>query len=136
MNVALDDQTSDMKDIVFDLLKDKVENFTVSFDGSGDSGGIDSIELDPEFLEMKVEGVKVKNGIRYADNGPEVIYEDVDTLEKVIEGVCYEALGTVCSGWEINDGSYGEFSFDIENRKVVLDFNQRFTDVRNSEYSF
>lgn len=135
MKVVVDQNTEDLKDILFDLLEPtKVKKFTVSFDGNGDSGQIEDISLDKNILEMKVEGVKVPNGIRYSPNGSEQLWEDANTLNDVIDSICYESLEKVCGGWEINEGSYGEFTFDVKNRKVRLGFNERVMDVRSSEY--
>jgi len=137
MKVNLAPHSEDLKDIVFDFLDERgVDTFTVRFDGSGDSGQIEDIELDKELLENKLDGIKVPNGIRYSQNGAEQLWTEARNLEKVIESVCYQVLEQVCSGWEINDGSYGEFTFDVKKRKVSLDFNERITDVRSSTYKF
>jgi hypothetical protein len=53
------------------------------------------------------------------------VWADAESLKKLIESVCYDVLKSACDGWEINDGSYGEFTFDVEKRKVTLDFNER-----------
>lgn len=136
MKIKTDENTNDLKDILFDLLADEVESFTVSFDGSGDSGQIEDISLDEKILKKKVDGVKVANGTMYSVNGPETMWDNAETIRDVVEGVCYQVLTDACSGWEINDGSYGEFNFDVKNRKVSLDFNERITDVRSSTYTF
>lgn len=137
MKLTPDAHTTDLKDIVFDLMEEKkIESFTVNFDGSGDSGQVDCISLPDEVIEEKVSGVKVPNGIRYSSTGTEQMYEDADKISDVIEAVCYQILEQVCSGWEINDGSFGEFTFNVKKRKVSLDFNERVTDVNSSTYSF
>ena len=33
-------------------------------------------------------------------------------------------------GWENNDGAYGEFTFDVAERTIKLDFNERISDIR------
>jgi hypothetical protein len=35
-------------------------------------------------------------------------------------------------GWENNEGAYGEFTFDVAQRTITLDYNER---VETSEYS-
>jgi len=136
MQLKPDKHTRDIKDIVFDLLKDKVDTFTVRFDGSGDSGQMEEIELDDKIYKMPVDGIKLRNGTRYCKGVSEQIWKDANTLGDVIESICYDTLEKACAGWEINDGSYGEFVFDVKKRTVVLDFNQRITDVRSSTYEF
>jgi hypothetical protein len=39
-------------------------------------------------------------------------------------------------GWEDNEGAYGEFTFDIANRKIKLDYNERYTGSHNSQHVF
>jgi hypothetical protein len=139
MKIKPDDHTTDLKDIVFDLLaKKNIAEFTVNFDGSGDSGQIDSIDLPDEIIGEKVAGIKVSDGIHYySSTGPEQIYDDAKNIGDVIESVCYQVLqNNVCSGWEIDDGSFGEFLFDVKKRKVKLEFNERVTDVNQHEYEF
>lgn len=139
MKINLDNHTDDLKDIVFDILgKEKIENFTVSFDGSGDSGQVEDIssEVPNNVLHKEVQGVRIPNGTRYSQGKAEIIWENAKTVEDVIQSICYSVLSQVCGGWEINDGSYGEFSFDVKKRRVSLDFNERITDVRSSTYSF
>lgn len=139
MKIKLDGNTNDLKDIIFDILtENEVSKFTVSFDGSGDSGQIEDIssEVPNKVLHKEVQGVRIPNGTRYSQGKPEIIWEEAKTVEDVIQSVCYQVLEQVCGGWEIDDGSYGEFTFDVKNRKVSLDFNERISDVRSSEYSF
>jgi hypothetical protein len=138
MKIKPDDHTTDLKDIVFDLLaKKNIAKFTVNFDGSGDSGQIDSIDLPDEIIEEAVVGVKTSSGIRYSSTGTEEMYDEAKNIGDVIESVCYQVLqNNVCSGWEIDDGSFGEFLFDVKKRKVKLEFNERITEVNQNEYEF
>ncbi len=139
MKIKLDDHTNDLKDIIFDILtENKVKNFTVSFDGSGDSGQVEDIssEVPSKVLHKEIQGVRIPNGTRYSQGKAEIIWEEAKTVEDVIQSVCYQALERVCGGWEIDDGSYGEFIFDVKNRKISLDFNERISDVRSSQYDF
>ena len=39
-------------------------------------------------------------------------------------------------GWEINDGSYGEFTIIVAKRKIELHFNARFTDFHRHTKTF
>lgn len=136
-NLSAGDHVQDSKDLVFDILeKEGVASFEVEFDGSGDSGQIDGISLDKELLKKKMKGCKVKNGNRWdpQTNSWSPVWEEDVSLEGLIEGVCYEVLEENFGGWEINDGSYGTFSFDVKKRKVSLTMNERVTEVNTSEY--
>jgi hypothetical protein len=131
------DYIQDNKDLIFDLCeREGVKSFTVSFDGSGDSGQIEGIELDKKILGLDVEGAKVSEGCTWTNGVRTPIWKDAKDLEDLIESVCYDVLETACDGWEINEGSYGEFTFDIEKRKVHLDFNERIVESKHTGYRF
>lgn len=137
MKITPVDTTVDLKDILFDLLaKEKVKKFAVTFDGSGDSGQIEDVDLEDNILQKEVEGVRIPNGWQYSTEGKTRIYDDAKTIHDIVDGICYDVLEQVSSGWEINSGSYGTFTFDVKKRKVSLDFNERIEDVRTTEYEF
>lgn len=128
----------DNKDILFDILeKHNVDSFRVSFEGSGDSGQIEDIQLDEKILKKKVEGAMVSAGSTWNPVTKEstLNYEkDVD-VRTLIEGICYDVLEDSFGGWEINDGSYGEFYFDVNKRKSNLTMSERVMDVNTNEYT-
>lgn len=134
-----DEHVRDNKDFVFDILEQEgIASFEVEFDGSGDSGQIESISLDEKLLKRKIEGCKVKNGSRYdpVTKTSSPVWEHDVTLQSLIEGVCYDILEDNFGGWEINDGSYGTFSFDVKKRKAGLTMNERVMEVNTNEYKF
>ena len=47
-------------------------------------------------------------------------------------GLVPNALAQTHGGWENNEGAYGEFTFDVAQRTITLDYNER---VETSEYS-
>jgi hypothetical protein len=57
-------------------------------------------------------------------------------LRDAIETLCYDYLTQCHDGWENNDGAYGTFEFDIPNRTIHLDIDERFTDTTNSSHHF
>lgn len=57
-------------------------------------------------------------------------------LRDAIETMAYDLLERTHSGWENNDGAYGEFTFDVVNRTVTLDYNERYTASENSTHEF
>ena len=78
----------------------------VSFNGGGDSGYLDS-----DF------------------------YPTHDAVPAAIEDWCYNELESNYGGWEINEGSDGDFIFDFNNSTVELNltYNEQFT-VTNTLY--
>lgn len=135
--INLTKEQRDNKDIIFDILeKKKVNSFTVTFDGSGDSGQIEDITLSDKILEWLVEGASVNKGTVWdGTTAVQQIAKD-PPLRDVVEELCYELLEGVCGGWEIDSGSYGEFVFDVNKRSISLDFNERVEEVNSTLYKF
>jgi hypothetical protein len=118
--------------VVFDALAAAgIASVLVEFDGEGDSGQIeyicadDSAEIPQTFIEMQ----QVAWGTGKLDSVQ-------TTLREAIEKLCYDFLDQEHGGWENNDGAYGEFTFDVAERTVNLDFNARFTDSTHFSQSF
>lgn len=139
MKIKLEEKLQDKKDILFDILKaKKIKNFTVSFDGGGDSGQIEDVSLEDKILDEVVEGVSVSDGYVWdvkSNKSVERLLNNA-TVRQVIDNICYDVLESHCDGWEINEGSYGTFNFDVSKRKVTLDFNERIIESEYTEYSF
>lgn len=137
MKKQLTEEQRDNKDIIFDLLEIKgVKRFTVTFDGSGDSGQIEDISLSDDLLNMAVQGASVNGGTIWTSEGKVENIKNDPPLREIIEELCYDTLEGVCGGWEINEGSFGEFTFDVKKRNIHLDFNERVQEVNSSEYDF
>jgi hypothetical protein len=58
-------------------------------------------------------------------------------IEELVEQICYDLLGANHMGWEINEGSFGEFVFKFgKGNKIDLTFNQRVESVETTEESY
>ena len=57
-------------------------------------------------------------------------------LEAAVEGVAWDYLDDLYSGWENNDGAFGSFVFDVPARTVTLEHNERFTDCNTTSHEF
>ena len=57
-------------------------------------------------------------------------------LERAIEDLCYALLCCEHCGWQDNDGSFGEFDFRVAERRIELEFNQRYTDHETSTHTY
>jgi hypothetical protein len=98
---SLDDVEDDenvMKAI--NLMKEnKIESLVVSYDGSGDSGGIESWDQTPNNPNIKGE------------------------LGGLLEDWVYNTLENYHGGWEINEGSSGHFTFYPNDYDNTVDLN-------------
>ena len=71
--------------------------------------------------------IKPKNGIltvRYNGSGDsgymEDYFEEGGSVPSNVEDWCYNQLGNLHAGWEINEGSDGRFVFDTKNNLIEL----------------
>jgi hypothetical protein len=110
-----------------------IHRVTVDYDGSGDSGQIETIEAwnaaderMPLPAEPRIQLVSENAHHPCAEHN----------LEAAIETVAWDYLYDLYSGWENNDGAFGMFVFDVPRRAVTLNHNERFTDVNTSCHQF
>ncbi len=123
------------KAAVFDALATShVTSVIVDFDGSGDEGQINN--LMPYAGESEAELPNTLLTVRAVELNGNIVKTQETTLKDAIEQLCYDLLGQEHGGWEINDGSYGEFCFDVESRTIALEFNGRFTDTWTDNHTF
>ena len=52
------------------------------------------------------------------------------TVHDAIERLVFDFLGVTHDGWENSDGAYGDFTFDVAERTITLDYNERLHGVR------
>jgi hypothetical protein len=120
------------KGAVFDALTEAgITTVNVGFDGEGDSGQIEAIWADDsaEVPNIPIELLRTAWGSGKLDSVQTTLHEAIATL-------CFDFLSQSQDGWENNDGAYGEFTFNVAERRVELDFNARFTDSTLFSYSF
>ena len=134
--------------LLFDTLaKTKVSSIEVSFEGCGDSGQIEAVDytdangkgIDEAYLNKTIVKGSEKTSYHKWDEKTKKLVKTEATegnVREIIEEICYDKLGASHGGWEINEGSYGTFYFDVSTRKVRLEYNERIEEVRTSEESF
>jgi hypothetical protein len=117
---------------------------TVTFDGEGDSGQIEDIKAfahveadtgtgtDPRPLPNKPVKYCEQS---FRDHKSTKLMAD-KSLAEAIEDLCYALLEQKHCGWENNEGAFGEFTFEVEERRVRLEFDARFTDTVHSKHCF
>jgi hypothetical protein len=113
-----------------------ITNVTVSFDGYGDDGQIESIEANAG--ENTVAWPDVKIDIARAKWGQAEPLRSTLDVHDAIEQLTYDLLTDTHDhdGWENNEGAYGEFAFDVATRTITLDFNCRFVESEHSQHIF
>lgn len=103
-----------------------IARVTVAFDGYGDSGQIESIDaVGADGGTMELPATSLAFG--RAQWGEAKPRSEEMTAAEAIERLAYDLLGDAHPGWEINDGAYGSFTFDVAGGTITLDCNLRFT---------
>jgi hypothetical protein len=123
------------KTILFNALAAAgITHVFVHFDGYGDSGQIEDIEAKAgdEIVELPDERIEIVDPIW----GSAEIERQTHTIEEAIEHMAYAFLRQTHDGWENNDGAYGDFAFDVAERTIALDYNERFTSSENYTHEF
>lgn len=111
-----------------------VTRIVVSFDGYGDSGQIENVEVqagdDP--VTMPVAAIELA----------EAVWDQAEpkrssvSIAEAVESLAYDVLEKTHCGWENNDGAYGDIVFDVEEETITLDYNERYTASENYTHTF
>jgi hypothetical protein len=123
------------KAALFDALASAgITTVVVEFDGGGDSGQVESIEA--RIGEDPVDLPDAKIEIAQALWGSPNIERSAFSMRDAIEQIAYDFLEETHYGWENNDGAYGEFTIDVAERLITLDFNERISEAIYSQHVF
>lgn len=118
------------KTALFDALAAAgISHIVVTFDGSGDSGQIESIDAHAGEVSAVLPSIDVEIASPTWDGS------DLDrrsmSVAQAIEQLAYDFLEGTHGGWEINEGAFGEFTFDVASEAIRLDYHER---IETSEY--
>ena len=104
----------------------EVESIHINFSGSGDSGQIDDVTIEPESAEsVRVSYLSVTR--EFEDGHYVSRQQEVEApLNEVITDIVYEYLDDTGVDWYNNDGGYGEFNLDVESNELTMTVNQNF----------
>jgi hypothetical protein len=123
------------KTAVFDALAARGVTFVVvSFDGYGDEGQIQNIEVKAGEEIIAIPGGEVM--FAHAEWGDSEPRRSNVTIRNALEHLTYDFLTATHCGWENDEGAYGEFTFDVAARTITLDFNERFIESEHSQDIF
>jgi len=117
------------------------------FSGGGDSGQIDEVRYfagekqldDVGTLKNKVvQQAQINDTSTWCDAKKDwVTTTKSPTIEELVEQICYDLLEANHGGWEINEGSFGEFVFNFgKGNEIDLTFNQRVESVETTEETY
>lgn len=127
-------ETADKNALLDFLAANGVSKLEVSFDGSGDEGSTtdtlvyvkseDGLVLDDENNVLELDYTKP-------------VGEDEDEitskLSSYLDDLTYDLLEQNHSGWENNDGGYGELVIDVIERKIKLQMHERVVETEDTD---
>ena len=111
-----------------------ITEVSVTFDGYGDSGQIESINAKSGAdMAALPDGTIDIATIGWRETEPST---EPMAIHDAIEHLAYECLGDTHCGWENNDGAFGDFVFNVESRTITLDYTERYTAHEQFEHEF
>ena len=123
------------KIVLFDVLAAAgIETMTVIFDGYCDSGQIERMDVEPGQGTTLLPSDRIVIA-RTIWESPEIERQTL-TVREAIETMVYDFLRQAHDGWENSDGAYGEFTFDVAERTIKLDYNERYTSSERYSHEF
>lgn len=111
-----------------------VTHVVVSFDGYGDSGQIENVEVKAGHTIVAMPEATIEIAEAVWDQ-PEPNRTSISIADE-IERLVYDLLNDTHCGWENSDGAYGDFTFDVAERTITLDYNERYTASDYSQHLF
>lgn len=140
---ATDRANAQLQAKLFDLNKAAVFNalalasithVVVTFDGYGDSGQIENIEVrnGDNQIAMPDALIEIAEAV-WGEAEPRL---SSVSLAAAVESLVYDVLEQTHGGWENDDGAYGDVTFDVEERTITLDYNERYTSCENFTHTF
>jgi|SRR5882724_815109 len=108
----------------------RIDPVEVTFNGYADNGQVDEAVIDGEGGDAELRLVNI--GIARVEWGNPVVVRETRSVKDAIEKLVYDLLQQTYGGWEVNQGAYGDFLFDVGDRTVTLNFNER---IETSEYT-
>ncbi|WP_298253154.1 DUF6878 family protein [Bradyrhizobium sp.] len=119
------------KSALFDVLAAaRIDSVEITFNGYADEGQIDGAVADGEGSDTDFHCIHVEIG--RVEWGNQIVTRQTLSVRDAIEKLVHDLLEQTYSGWENNQGAYGDFLFDVGERTITLNFNER---IETSEYT-
>jgi hypothetical protein len=123
-----DDQRTAKNAIIDAMRAEGISKIVIEYSGSGDEGGIDSIEM--ERAENAPEQT-LRNDLDLfvvPDSGVRVATSLHQAAELFAENLMYGTYGS----WQDNEGGSGTMTFDAASNAVLWDHNMFYTDSQTT----
>ena len=107
----------------------------VIFDGCGDSGQIESVT---GFTGDNVQAALPETSVhhRTVDFATKRVVVEDQSIGVVIDAMVFDLLAQTHSGWEDNEGADGEFTFNVAEQSITLEYNERYLESTFHQHVF
>jgi len=108
---------------------------TLMFDGSGDSGQIESLDAfsgENVIMPLPEAAIAFKEVVW----GGLLVVTRQRGITDVIETMANALLEQTHEGWEDSEGAYGEFTFAVEGQTITLEYNERHMEADYHRHEF
>jgi len=123
------------KAAVFDALAQAgITSVEVTFDGYCDSGQIEDVAAKAGDKDTALPAVSVE--LARAEWGSSDIVRATHPMPQAIEQLAYDFLEETHNGWQDNQGAYGDFFFDVAERTITLNYNERIETFEYTQHVF
>jgi hypothetical protein len=126
---------SDNKTALFEALANaRIDTVEVTFNGYADEGQIDGAVADGEGGDTDLQSIHVE--IARVEWGNQIVTRQTLSVKDAIAKLVHDILEQTYSGWENNQGAYGDFLFDVVERTITLNFNERIETSELTQHVF
>ena len=123
------------KGVLLDALASAgVTHVVVTFDGYGDSGQIENVEVrsGDDAIPMPEGTIEIAQAV-WGQSEPE---RSIVAIATAVESLAYDVLERTHCGWENSDGAYGDITCDVAAYAITLDYNERYTATESYTHQF
>jgi hypothetical protein len=110
------------------------KRITIEFDGSGDSGSITGVAIEPHSMDFPVvyneDKSTWKDGTWNTESTPKT-----QPVKEALEQICYDMLERTGIDWYNNDGGFGQLEFDLETGETNLEVSTRYTEYNTDTFN-
>lgn len=111
----------------------------IGFDGSGDSGSVDSVDIydGSKSLNMEFSVDYLEMSSSWNKEGGWVKTESIKRMpvKQALEQFCYDMLEETGIDWYNNDGGYGELYITLDPCEIQLEISTRYTQVNTDGFT-
>lgn len=125
---------------IFEQLRAAGANsITISFDGSGDSGSIESVDIynaDNQRMQIDLTVIYPKEKSTWVDDKWVTETEEKEMpIADALEAYCYDELDKTEIDWYNNDGGFGQMTINLDDKvEIELEVNTRYTEYHSETF--